>query len=41
MAEHGEIFFTSPEQRGAIKLGIAADVVVGMRVQVFAILVEP
>lgn len=41
MAEHGEIFFTSPEQRSAIKLGIAADVVVGMRVQVFAILVEP
>src|SRR5271165_1449677 len=41
MAQFAEIFLAQPEQSSTVKLGIAADVVVGMRMEFLAIPVEP
>src|SRR5271165_2016726 len=41
VAQLAEIFLAQPEQSSTVKLGVAADVVVGMRMKFLAILVEP
>ena len=41
MVNLAEVLFAQAKQGGAVKLGIAADVVVGVGVQLFAILVVP
>ena len=41
MANLTEVFFPETEQRGAVEFCIAADVVVGVRMQLFAVLVVP
>jgi len=41
MVNLAEVLFAQPKQRGAVEFGIAADVIIGMRVQLFAILVVP
>src|SRR5574337_24312 len=41
MANLTEVFFAQPKQRSTIKLGVAADIVVGVRVQRFPGLVSP
>src|SRR5271157_4752464 len=41
VAQFAEIFLAQPEQSSTVKLGVAADVVIGMRMEFLAILVEP
>ena len=41
MPELAEVFLAQTEQRGAVELGIAADVVIGVRMQVLAVFVAP
>jgi hypothetical protein len=41
MVNLAEVLFAQAKQRGAIKFGVAADVVIGVGVQLFAILVVP
>src|SRR5690349_18180280 len=41
VAQFAEIFFAQAEQRGAVKLGVAADVVVGVGMQIFAVFIKP
>src|SRR5438477_9534983 len=41
MAQFAEIFFAETEQSSAVKLGIATHVIVGVWVQILAVLVEP
>ena len=41
VAQFAEILFAQTEQCGAVELGVASDVVVGMGMQVFSVLVEP
>src|SRR5262249_46032937 len=41
MANLAEVFFTKAEQRGTVEFRIAADVIVGMGMELFAVLVMP
>src|SRR6516162_2732433 len=41
MLDLSKIFLTQPEQRSAVKFGVAADVVVRMRMQLGAVRVPP
>src|SRR6266511_32104 len=41
MADLAEVLFAKPEERGAVKLGVATDVVVRVRMERSAILVLP
>src|SRR5208282_2585389 len=41
VAQFAEIFLAQSEQSSTVKLGVAADVVIGMRMEFVAVLVEP
>ena len=41
MADLAEVLFAQPEERGAVELGVSADVVVGVRMERLAVLVVP
>ncbi len=41
MPDRTEVFFAKPEESSAVELGIAADVVVRMRMKFFAVAVPP
>ena len=41
MADLTKVLLAQPEQCRAEKLGVAADVVIGMRMEIFAVLVMP
>src|SRR5919106_7047556 len=41
MPDLAKIFFSQPEQRRAVKFGIAADIIVGVRMKFFAVSVVP
>ena len=41
MADLAEVLFAKAEERRAVELGVAADVVVGVRVQLLAVAIAP
>src|SRR5208283_2736551 len=41
VTQFAEILLAQPEQRSTVKLGVAADVIIGMRMEFLAILIEP